>query len=196
MKTYTIFLYLILIALYLGLSKVLTPKEFGMLYIPNQKNLNSLSSGNPVSAVLIDMHATGFIIKTYYQKYRLIVGLNDVEEIIVRTSQDFAIKNKLDLPSMTRKKKGQEISEPFIKFRTSAICVHPKTKQLFLLSASDYLLFIFDANGTIKHLEQLNPNIFNKAEGISFFDNGDMLITNEGQDNRPTVLRFKYEMKR
>ncbi|MBP6456266.1 MAG: hypothetical protein KA275_05995 [Chitinophagaceae bacterium] len=140
-----------------------------------------------------------------FKDRRVIYGFDLVDKILtkepvydfdIQNVKDFAIKNKLDLPSKTRKKKGQEISEPFIKFRTSAICVHPKTKQLFLLSASDYLLFIFDANGTIKHLEQLNPNIFNKAEGISFFDNGDMLITNEGQDNRPTVLRFKYEMKR
>jgi len=113
----------------------------------------------------------------------------------IQNIKEFAIRNKLDLPTKTRKKKGQEISEPFIKFRTSAICIHPKTKQLFLLSASDYLLFIYDTNGTLIHLEQLNPKIFNKAEGISFFDNGDMLITNEGQDKRPTVLRFNYRMK-
>jgi hypothetical protein len=30
--------------------------------------------------------------------------------------------------------------------------------------------------------------MFNKAEGIAFFENGDMLITNEGQDNKPTFL--------
>jgi uncharacterized protein YjiK len=104
----------------------------------------------------------------------------------------FATENNLNLPTKTRKKKGQPITEPFIKFRTSAICIHPLTKKLFLLSASDYLLFIFDMNGNIEHIEQLNPTIFNKAEGITFYDNGDMLITNEGQDKKPTVLYFKY----
>ena len=43
--------------------------------------------------------------------------------------KDFAIKNKLDLPTKTRKKKEQSITEPFIKFRTSAICIHPQTKK-------------------------------------------------------------------
>jgi uncharacterized protein YjiK len=107
--------------------------------------------------------------------------------------KEFAIKNKIDLPSKTRKKNGQQITEPFIKFRTSAICIHPKTKQLFLLSASDYLLFVFNSDGTLMQLEKLNYEIFNKAEGISFFENGDMLITNEGQNKCPTMLRFNYK---
>lgn len=107
--------------------------------------------------------------------------------------KEFAIKNQLNLPTKTRKKKGQPITEPFIKFRTSAICIHPMTKKLFLLSSSDYLLFVFDMKGELEFIEQLNPIIFNKAEGISFFENGDMLITNEGQDKKPTVLRFNYK---
>ncbi len=50
-------------------------------------------------------------------------------------------------------------------------------------------------NGNIEHIEQLNPTMFNKAEGITFYENGDMLITNEGQDNKPTLLHFKYGQK-
>lgn len=107
--------------------------------------------------------------------------------------KEFAIKNKVDLPTKTHKQKGQPIMEPFIKFRTSAIGIHPLSKKLFLLSASDHLLFIFNMNGTIEHIEQLSPTMFNKAEGITFFENGDMLITNEGQDKKPTLLRFNYK---
>jgi len=107
--------------------------------------------------------------------------------------KDFAIKEELDLPAKNRKKKGQPITEPFIKFSTSAICIHPKTKQLFLLSATDYLLFVFKYDGTLEYIEKLDPHVFNKAEGISFFDNGDMLISNEGQDKKPTVIKFEYK---
>ena len=49
-------------------------------------------------------------------------------------------------------------------------------------------------NGDIEHIEQLNPTMFNKAEGITFYENGDMLITNEGQDKKPTLLFFKYKL--
>jgi hypothetical protein len=102
--------------------------------------------------------------------------------------KDFAINKKLIFQQRRVKRKGNRHTEPFIKFRTSAIGIHPVTKKLFLLSASDYLLFIFNMNGDIEHIEQLNPTIFNKAEGITFYENGDMLITNEGQDKKPTLL--------
>lgn len=50
-------------------------------------------------------------------------------------------------------------------------------------------------NGDIEHIEQLNPTMYNKAKGITFYENGDMLITNEGQDKKPTLLYFKYKQK-
>jgi hypothetical protein len=34
-----------------------------------------------------------------------------------------------------------------------------------------------------------------EAEGISFFENGDMLISNEGEDRKPTLLRFNYHQQ-
>ncbi len=114
----------------------------------------------------------------------------DVRHVIA-----FARHHHLNLPEKKRKKKGATFSEPVIRFRTSAIGIHPLTRQLYLLSAADHLLFIYDMSGTLVHLEQLDPVLFNKAEGITFFDNGDMLITNEGQGNKPTVLRFNYHPK-
>jgi hypothetical protein len=50
-------------------------------------------------------------------------------------------------------------------------------------------------NGTIEYIEKLNPDVFNMPEGIAFFGNGDMLISNEGRINPPTILRFNYKRK-
>lgn len=113
----------------------------------------------------------------------------------IRAIKEFAVKNNVALPTKERKKKGEMVTEPFIKLGTSAICIHPVTKKLFLLSASDHLLFIFKMNGDIEHIEPLNPTMFNKAEGITFQENGDMLITNEGQAKKPTLLYFNYGQK-
>lgn len=115
-----------------------------------------------------------------------------VFNIDVNEMKDFSVKNGIKLPLKTRKEKGVVVTEPFVKFRTSAICIHPFTKQLFLLSAADHMLFVFNKNGAVEHVEQLNPSLFNKAEGIAFQENGNMLITNEGQSKKPTVLYFKY----
>lgn len=105
----------------------------------------------------------------------------------------FALKNDIELPTTTRKKKGETVTEPLLKLMTSAIGVHPVSRKLYLLSASDHLFFIFNMNGEIEHIEPLRPEIFNKAEGITFLDNHDMIITNEGQDGNPTLLWFSYK---
>lgn len=119
-----------------------------------------------------------------------LLGKEPVFDFNIETIKKFAIDKKINLP-VRNKKKGQ-IADPIIKFATSAIAIHPIKKQLYLLSSSDHMLFIFNMNGEIKHLEILDPVLFNKAEGITFLKNGDMLITNEGQYKKPTLLRFNY----
>ena len=54
------------------------------------------------------------------------------------------------------------------------------------------ILFIYDlVNNRIKN--QVVFNLDGDYEGITFFENGDMLITNEGQDRKPTLFRFNYK---
>jgi uncharacterized protein YjiK len=107
-------------------------------------------------------------------------------------TSDFALREKIDVP--TRSKKKGKIIDSVIKFMTSDIGIQPITKKLFLLSASDHLLFIFNRNGTLEHIEKLNPELFVQAEGITFLPNGEMFITNEGQDHKATLLQFKYRL--
>lgn len=90
---YKVFLYTVLTIAYLGLAKALSPTEHGVQYLQNQKSFSKIIKGNQSSVILIDTHATGFLIKTYYQKYRVISGYENVEEFIVRTSKEFAKKN-------------------------------------------------------------------------------------------------------
>lgn len=87
-------LYGILLLTYLGLSKSLSPTEFGIKYINNNQGLSNLISGSPVSVILTDIHSTGFIIKTYYHKYKVVYGFQSYEELIVRTSRQFADEKK------------------------------------------------------------------------------------------------------
>ncbi len=106
-------LYLMLVVAYLGLSKALSPGELGMYYVPNAKGLSKAINGGSVSVILVDMHATGFIIKTYYQKYRLVYGFQGAEEMIVRTSRDFAKKSRsLVGLSIFRRQEGREETLP------------------------------------------------------------------------------------
>ncbi len=102
----------------------------------------------------------------------------------------FAKKNGFVFRKKTTK--DGKVTEIGLKLNTSEIAIHPITKKLYVLSGIDHCLFIFNTKGEIEHIEQLDSTLFNKAEGISFFSNGDMIITNEGQAHQPTLLKFSY----
>lgn len=107
---YKIFLYTILMITYLGLSKALSPSEHGVQYLQNSRAFSKIIKGNQSTAILIDTHATGFLIKTYYQKYRVISGYDNVEELIVRTSKEFAKKN-MDHIGLSIYRKSDDVEE-------------------------------------------------------------------------------------
>lgn len=89
-----------------------------------------------------------------------------------------------------KKKKSKKVQ---FKFRISEISVNPLTDEYYLLSAVDNLLLILDNSGKIKSVEKLPHDIFIQAEGITFLENGDMLISNEGQNKKATLLRFSRQ---
>ena len=119
-----------------------------------------------------------------------LLNRDPVFEFDVDSIKKIASKEKIELP--TKSKKKGKVAEPIIRFASSEIAIHPITKKLFLLSSTDHLLFIIDEHGTIEHIEKLNQTIFKQPEGITFQENGDILITNEGQNKNSTLLGFKY----
>jgi hypothetical protein len=109
---YKVFLYTILVITYLGLAKALSPSEHGVQYLQNERSFTKLIKGTQSTVILIDTHATGFLIKTYYQKFRVISGYDNVEELIVRTSKEFARTNMSNIGlSLYRK---SDTSEEFL----------------------------------------------------------------------------------
>jgi uncharacterized protein YjiK len=117
---------------------------------------------------------------------------SDNPEIIIDLDsiKTFMSINKIDLPFEFKKNKFPSLPE--LKMQISDIAIHPVTNKLFILSAADHSLCIFSLEGRIEHMEILDPLLFNQAEGISFFENGDMAISNEGNGGEPSLLLFKY----
>lgn len=106
----------------------------------------------------------------------------DIKEML-----DFAAANKIRLP-LRGKKKGPP--EPFLNFHSSAIGIHPVTNMLYILSADDFMLIVFDRSGSITRMETLNRGLYNQPEGIAFSSNGDIIISNEGIEKGPGSLRL------
>jgi uncharacterized protein YjiK len=102
--------------------------------------------------------------------------------------KEFVIDQGIELETK-KKKKSQDF---VLKFRPSAIGIHPINGRLFLLTAMDHMLFIFDESGKAEYAIKLDSDKFNKSEGIAFFENGDLLITNEGQYKKPSIIRLNY----
>lgn len=113
---------------------------------------------------------------------------NAVFEFDVSEIRQFVKAQHIPLP-VKEKKNGKQ--EEILRFTPSAIAVHPFSRRLYLISSTDHLLFIFDSQGKPEQVAPLDPKVFNKPEGIIFLENGDLLITNEGQHKKPSLLWFK-----
>lgn len=108
----------------------------------------------------------------------------------VKTIEAFARKINIPIPYRINKQTKEKVD--VFNFRPSEIAVHPIDKNIYVLSSNDKLLLMIDKSGEIKNLIKLDSKVFNKPEGLSFLSDGTMLISNEAQKGKPTLLIFKY----
>ena len=87
-------------------------------------------------------------------------------------------------------KKGK--NKNTLKFNISAIAIHPISGNLYILNAADHALFVVNDKSKIIAIQLLDPVLFNKPEGLTFKPNGDMFITNEGQEGKANIVSLTY----
>lgn len=81
-------------------------------------------------------------------------------------------------------------------FRPSAAAVHPIENRVYIVASVNELLVISDLQGNIMETHRLPRKNFSQPEGITFAPNGDMYISNEGdEDHTADILKFKYHPK-
>ncbi len=106
------------------------------------------------------------------------------------------IFSKEDNKEFLRKHKGDLSNNDMdldLKIHPSGIAVHPITGKLFVLSSKDNLIYIFNQKNDIESIQSLDEKIHPQPEGITFMDNGDMFISNEGKEGRPSLLFYDYK---
>lgn len=79
-------------------------------------------------------------------------------------------------------------------FRPSGLAQNPLTKDWFIISAVNKLLVVTDSSWKVKDAYPLSGNVFNQPEGIAFDSQGNLYISNEGDDlSDGNILKFKRE---
>jgi uncharacterized protein YjiK len=77
--------------------------------------------------------------------------------------------------------------------KASAAAVNPLTGEIFVISSIHKLLIILDKDQNFKAYYPLNPSLFKQPEGITFAENGTLIISNESaQTGSANLLLFNY----
>lgn len=92
-------LYILLILIFLGLSKSFSPNHKNIKFLKDKNSFSSLENEAPVSLILIDSFTRGTFIKSYLQNYKLIHGFKPKETKVItfRTTKEFWTKSKKHL---------------------------------------------------------------------------------------------------
>lgn len=79
------------------------------------------------------------------------------------------------------------------KFQPSGAAINPVTKKLFVLSAESRQLVIAGLNGEVSGVFKLSGKLFPGPKGIAFHKTGEMYITNEREEGKPTFVKFAFK---
>lgn len=82
---------------------------------------------------------------------------------------------------------GQKKSHKLL--RPSEIGINPVTGDYYILEGVNPKLLILDPQGNLKKLHILNQYQFRQAEGLTFSQNGDVYISNEGKGGMGNILK-------
>lgn len=93
-----------------------------------------------------------------------------------------------DVPTRTTRR-GQE--RPALKLLFSCVAVHPRTGDVFLLSAADQTLTIVARDGALRSLHRLDPDLLPQPEGLTFLPGGDLVVSSEGGDGPARLAVFR-----
>lgn len=111
---------------------------------------------------------------------RWIYQLNSEE--LNKPELHFSISNN-EINDLLKQKYPRLISDNLTaEINPSAIAVHPKTSEIYVLSATDRLLAVF-ANQNLTQVFPLPSDIYYKPEGLAFSSTGDLYIASEGIKN-------------
>lgn len=96
--------------------------------------------------------------------------------------------NVKDIESLAKEKK--------INFHPAALAFNTRTAEWYIVSSVNKMLVITDPSWKVKAVYKLNPALYIQPEGIAFDNQGNLYISNEGNElNRGNVLKIAYSQR-
>jgi hypothetical protein len=109
--------------------------------------------------------------------------------IDVNTLEAFVNENNYS-PEQLQSKKREKATQ--LMLIPNSIAVHPKSDEIYILSAVDKTIFVFNKTGKILQCIHLDTHKYSSPQQVSFLPNGDLLISNEGPMMIPTLHRITW----
>ncbi len=100
-------------------------------------------------------------------------------ESLIASSKEENVLEKISTSSRLRK------SGP------SGIAIDPKTNLIYLLSSNSKTLTVLDHNGAVASINFLDKKLHIQPEGITFDQNGNLFISNEGKGGEGMIYKFE-----
>ena len=120
-----IFSIIFLVLLYLSIWPVKSQKN--TFYVAHQGHFSNMfhdENDRPIDVILKDTFQTGFLIKTYYMKFKVIYGFRDPEDITVRTSKHFFFANDPNREmSVFRRSERKDSPDGFVPLPPGALFI-------------------------------------------------------------------------
>lgn len=80
-----------------------------------------------------------------------------------------------------------------LRFRPSALTIHPTTGDLWVISSPGKLLLVLSPDGKIRYIDRLDKKLLPQPEGITFSDDGTLFIASEGRHGPGKICRFNLQ---
>ena len=96
---------------------------------------------------------------------------------------------------LIEKKDIKKAADEKLDFYPSAIAVHPKTHDIYILSTKgSKVMAQYSHDGKIKSVQEIDANLMPQPEGICFAPDGTMYISTEGKHGVPAAI-YRYSSK-
>lgn len=78
-------------------------------------------------------------------------------------------------------------------FKPSAIAVHPRTGEIYVISSVRKEIVVLDRAGAVADVWPLSGDLLPQPEGLAFLPDGTLFISSEARGGTAVVLRFDYQ---